>query len=508
MKRIVFAAIAGFILVFAFPPFDYGFTAWIALVPLMHALDGAGKKKAFLLGLLFGSVFFLGTVYWVVNSMYYYGGVPVSVSILIMLLLVATLGLYTGLFGLLFSMTSGVNSMFTLALAPCLWVSIEYLRGYVPYFGFPWILIGYSQTPYLPVVQIADITGVWGISFLIAAVNTAIYLFLKATLAKEMRLPVKEVLVISALLILIIAYGFIRIREVDRSVASWKELKVGIIQGSIDQGLKWNSAFEEETVRIYRDLSGRAGKEGADLIVWPETAVPFYLGNEPVRGALIGDIAKEAGSYILTGSPSYNYNSGSGAVSYFNSAYLLAPTGKILGRYDKIHLVPYGEYVPFKRFLPFIKKLTVGVGEFSSGPGPAPIGFDGGKIGTLICFESIFPEIAGGSVRAGATILANITNDAWFGKTSAPYQHFEMSILRAVENRVFLLRAANTGISAVVDPVGRVREKTGLFIQDTIVDNIRLRQGPLTFYSEYGDILVYACILISSVFISSKFLRR
>lgn len=506
MKRVPFAVIAAVLLTLAFPPFDLGFLAWGALVPLLFALDGAGRKTGFLVGLAFGFFFFLGTVYWVVNSMSNYGGIPFLTSVFLMLLLVATLGLYTGLFGLLSTIMDG-RPITRILLLPAVWVAVEYLRGYITYFGFPWILLGYSQTPYLPVIQISDITGVWGVSFLVVMVNSGVYEILKA-LAREKRLPLKEAAIIAAALTAVVAYGFVRINEVDREVKAWQDLKVGISQGSIDQSLKWDASFEKKTIGIYGELSEKEGKEGARFIVWPETAVPFYLGEDLTRGVPVRDIAKRTQSYILTGSPSYNYNAGSGEVSYFNSAYVIAPTGDIVGRYDKIHLVPYGEYVPLKRFFPFIKKLTVGVGEFSRGPVPVPIRFDGGKVGTLICFESIFPEIAAGNVKAGATVLANITNDAWFGRTSAPYQHFEMAAMRAVENKVFLLRAANTGISAVVDPVGRVRKKTGLFVRTGLVDDIKIRQGPLTLYSRYGDIFVYGCIIVSGIFIISGLRRR
>ncbi|MBI5810560.1 MAG: apolipoprotein N-acyltransferase, partial [Deltaproteobacteria bacterium] len=244
------------------------------------------------------------------------------------------------------------------------------------------------------------------------------------------------------------------------------------------------------------------------LIVWPETAVPFYLGRGGPSDASVGDIAKEAGSYILTGSPSYNYNQMAAKGEYFNSAYLFSPEGVVAGRYDKIHLVPFGEYVPMHRFLPFINKLTAGVGDFKAGPGPIPISSALGPIGVIICYEAIFPEISRGLVRNGAALLVNITNDAWFGRSSAPYQHFEMSVLRAVENRSYLVRAANTGISAVVDPAGRVRKESRIFETAVLSDTVGLRQGPLAFYTAYGDVFAYGCILLSGVFILWTLYKR
>ncbi|MDO8426612.1 MAG: apolipoprotein N-acyltransferase, partial [Deltaproteobacteria bacterium] len=264
---------------------------------------------------------------------------------------------------------------------------------------------------------------------------------------------------------------------------------------------KWDSSFRQETLEIYKELTLEAGRKEARFIIWPETAIPFYFEPDNVRDGAMGMILKEAGSFVLTGSPSYNYNQAAGRIDYFNSAYLLSPSGEAVGRYDKVHLVPFGEYVPLKRFLPFIHKLTAGVGDFAEGPGPIPIRFEGGGIGTLICYESIFPELARLSVKNGATVLANLTNDAWFGYTSAPYQHFEMAVVRAVENRVFLLRAANTGISATIDPAGRVRKRTALFEKAVIIDDIKLRHGALTFYTRWGDVFTYGCLALSGIFI-------
>ena len=241
----------------------------------------------------------------------------------------------------------------------------------------------------------------------------------------------------------------------------------------------------------------RTATDGARLIVWPETAVPFYLASDTGESAVVRGIAGEAGAYVLTGSPSYRFNTDTGRPEFLNSAYLLGPTGEISGRFDKVHLVPFGEYVPFKRLLFFIDKLTEGVGDFVAGPGPYPMEFESSGIGVLICYESIFPRLAAAHVKNGAGVLVNITNDAWFGRTSAPYQHFQMSVLRAVENRVFLLRAANTGISAVVDPAGRVINQTALFEQAAVVEDIRLREGRPTFYTAGGDLFAYLCLIVT-----------
>ncbi|MBI5644424.1 MAG: apolipoprotein N-acyltransferase [Deltaproteobacteria bacterium] len=508
IKRIFFAIISGGILVLAFPPFDLGWIAWAGYVPLMYALESEGAKarEGFVLGLVFGFVFFLGTMYWVVHSMYYYGGVPIWISIVVMLTLVLYLSVFPAVFGLVYKLTN-FSKLLKIIAVPLIWVALEYLRGHL-FTGLPWVLTGYSQAHYLPVIQIADTTGVWGVSFIVLAVNTAVLENAVFLLKRKGRLPLGESLVALALLVSVTSYGVMRIRQTDSELPYWNGIRAAVTQGSIDQSIKWDVKYQDATLNIYKDLSLKAGRLGARLIIWPEAAIPFYFEPDKIKKGMVGDAAKETGSFILTGSPSYNYNLTANRIDYFNSAFLLSPAGEPVGKYDKIHLVPFGEYVPLKRFLPFIKKLTVGVGDFSEGPGPNPIRFEGGGIGTLVCFESIFPEIAAGFVRNGATVLVNLTNDAWFGTTSAPYQHFEMSILRAVENKIFVLRSANTGISGIIDPVGRVRQKTELFKQDLIVDNIGLKKGGLTFYSAWGDIFAYGCLGLSALFIFTNLRRR
>lgn len=504
-KRILYSIISGLLLALSMPPFDAGFLAWAAFVPLMAALDGVDVKKGAVLGYAAGFAFFLFTVYWVIHSMYFYGGVPVFISVPVMLLMVAYLSLYVAGFGFFLAMTQGGNGIARLLMAPAAWVALEYLRAHL-FTGFPWASLGYSQAAYLPVIQIADITGIWGVSYVIVAANMVVYGALKSILKKDGDAPVKEAAIALLLVASVFAYGLVRIAQVDRDSAGWEYIRASVAQGNVDQSLKWDEKFRDKTVSIYKELSRKAASEGARLVVWPETAVPFFLSDrsDDPKNAAVREITKEAGIYVLTGSPSYNYNLPARKVDYFNSAYVFSPAGDVLGRYDKVHLVPFGEYVPMKRFLPFITKLTAGVGDFVPGPGPLPITFDGNGAGVIICFEAIFPEISRREVANGATILVNLTNDAWFGRTSAPYQHFGMSVVRAVENRVYLLRAANTGISAIVDPVGRVRKKSGLFEEAVLTDDVGVRAGKLSFYTVYGDVFAYGCLFLSGLFLFSR----
>ncbi|MEK7841299.1 MAG: apolipoprotein N-acyltransferase, partial [Deltaproteobacteria bacterium] len=364
-----------------------------------------------------------------------------------------------------------ISPLLTILFAPSLWVALEYLRGNMITFGFPWALLGYSQSTFLPLIQIADITGLYGISFLIVMVNAVIFFAMSYWIGKEKKLPVKEGLLVFIVLMVVLIYGLFRISEIDKVSEHWKTLRIAIVQGNIDQGRKWDASFQKQTVDIYRNLSlppnvsiGGLGmaKQSVRLVIWPETAVPFYLQSDKDLGPEIFNVPKQTNAYLLTGSPAYGPGFG-GDVKYYNSAFLISPRGEIIEKYDKIHLVPFGEYVPLKKYLPFIHKLVVGVGDFTPGKWLKPIEFEGNSFGVLICFESIFPELARGFIKDGAGFLINITNDAWFGRTSAPYQHFSQAIFRAVENKVFLIRSANTGISGVIDPVGRVRVQSGIF---------------------------------------------
>ncbi len=497
-KRVLSAISSGALLVLSFAPFGLWPLVFVAFVPLLTASRGKRPRTAFLLGYITGLVFFLGAIYWIVHSMHNYGGLSLGQSLPVLLLLAAYLALFFAFFILLsrFSPASGAGAFI---FSPSLWVSMEYLRGHL-FTGFPWVISGYALAHNLTLIQIADITGIWGLCFLIMAVNVTLYRLVASGMESLPR-PLGAIAATAALLAAVVVYGTLRIDKVEDEVKAWPTMRVAVAQGNIDQSVKWDSSYQAETLRIYRRLTERASLAGAGLVVWPETAVPFYLERSKERKRAVTSIARRNNVRLLTGSPAYDYNKKNGAILLYNSAYLISGEGRITGRYDKVHLVPYGEYVPLKRFMPFIKKLTVGVGDFAAGTGPVPLDIDGYRAGVLICYEAIFPVLSRASVKAGAGLLVNITNDGWFGKTSAPYQHLDMTILRAVENRVFLLRAANTGISAVMDPVGRLQKRTELFTEDLIVRDVSIKKGLNTFYTAYGDILAYICLFFSGVFI-------
>ncbi|MBN2515019.1 MAG: apolipoprotein N-acyltransferase, partial [Deltaproteobacteria bacterium] len=370
--------------------------------------------------------------------------------------------------------------------------------------GFPWENLAYSMHGMISFIQIIDISGVYGLTFIIVVVNCVLYDLMSIKVETRKRV-LSEVFMAAVAIILIFTYGVYRLDQLEHVMEGKKSDKVTIVQGNIDQTVKWNNKYQNDTLEIYRKSSLTSAKSGNRLIVWPETAAPFFFQNIDDKHRFIINIAKEAKSYLLFGSPSYLNENG---INYFsNSAYLISPAGDIAGRYDKMHLVPYGEYVPLRRVFFFLEKLVVGVGDFRPGKELTPLVLGGKKIGVLICYEGIFPEISRQYHKMGVTLLINITNDAWFGTSSAPYQHLTMTAFRAVENRLYIIRAANTGISAIIKPTGEIISQTGLF-ERTILDGTvtYLNQG--TFYARYGDIFIYMCFITITVIGLISFKRR
>lgn len=502
-RDILLSVSSGLILTLAFPKMGYAYLVWVALLPFFWSLRGKSLKDSFYLGYTLGFVHFSGLFYWIVYVAVTYGNLSYHVGVVVLALLVLYLSLYPGIFAVTFNFfeRSGFNHILW---APFLWVSLEYLRSFL-LTGFPWENLGCSQFSILKIIQISDIFGVYGISFLIVLVNSTIFLLL----SKPIRLQTiirKEVFLTLAALIFTFLYGDLRIKYIDSVGKHATPLKVALVQGCIDQAIKWNPSFQERTVKIYNNLTLEAKEYSPDLIIWPETATPFYFMKEVDYTPVILDTVRKSGSFLLLGSPAYEEENGK--VRLFNRAYLISPEGQVKGIYDKVHLVPFGEYVPLKKFFPFLEKLVgdVGVGDFGAGGDINALPIPQGKLGVLICFESIFPELSRSLIRKEVSLLVNITNDAWFGKTSAPYQHFSMAVFRAIENRVFVVRCANTGISGFIDPCGRIKKASPLFERLNVVDSVRMMRVK-TFYTRYGDVFAMLCLFLSCVWIARGVLR-
>ena len=499
-KDLLLCLLSGILLVLSYPNFNLEFLAWIALVPLFYSTGQKSVLSSFFLGFITGVTSFLGIIYWIVVAVHNYGNVPLLLSILILLLLVLYLSLYIGTFAMLSRFLQLRFGPRMVILSPFLWVALEYLRSFF-LTGFPWAELGHSQYLNLPFVQIADITGVYGLSFVIVLVNATLYLILRQW--AEKKFPKREALLSIFIVAGVLLYGYFRMEDVNRRVQGQPAIRVGLIQGNIDQSIKWNESFQKETLRTYERLSLRTAQERPDLIIWPETAVPFFFQDAKEYQPLVLDVAVKTHAYLLFGSPSYRIEKGV-AVNY-NSAYLAAPSGEIVGKYDKNHLVPFGEYVPLGEILK-LGSLGEGIGDFKSGKEIINLTLPQAKFGVLICFEIIFPDLCREFVRKGADFLVTITNDAWFGRTSAPYQHLAIATFRAVENHVFIARAANTGISGFIDPTGKIIQKGGIFKEEALHGVIRPSKIK-TFYTLYGDIFAWICSGLSIVMLGWSIIR-
>lgn len=513
VRLILLAATTGILLPYCFPRYDLGLLAWVALIPLHIALDGLSRRRqAFWLGWLAGIICSTGIMSWVVTAMHTYGKVPLVFSYGIMLLLTAYLGLYVGIYSAGVVWFRMLMPRYGLFAAPCLWVTLELLRTYV-LSGLPWSLLGYSQYRQLDVIQIADHLGVYGVSFLIVLTNVALaelYLWLMPLFRgfRPARLPWELVTTAAMLVGLSWAYSTSLITS-EAMEGSKAALQVGVVQPNIDQAVKWDQAFREETLRRYDRLTESFGY-GVDLVVWPEAATPFIYEREPVYQLQLVAMANRASAPLLFGSPAVRFDP-ERKPFLLNSAYLLSPDGELLGRYDKQHLVPFGEYIPLKSsLLFFLEKMVEGIGDFQAGPGPTILSFQlkesqGAaparrvKFGVVICYEVIFPDLVRRFASSGAEFLVTITNDAWFGDSSAPTQHFSMVVFRSVENHLAFARAANTGISGFIDPFGRIIVASPTFTQTALQAEIPVRQTK-TFYSRHGDVFAYGCMLISLLF--------
>ena len=506
MKPIVLAALSGGLLILAFPTPDIGWLAFVALVPLLWAIHGQTRVRAFYFGMLAGLLFYLVSVFWVTSSMTAYGGVPFAVSALALLILAAYLSLYLGVFAMGVSWMANVPWPLNLLAPSALWIGLEYLRTYA-LTGFPWILLGYTQYRNGVLLPIASVAGVYGLSFIVILTNIVL-----TQLARGAPDRLRTVVLAGAVVLVLVWSPRLLSpvlttlsAESSASDGSGQLLRVALVQGNIDQALKWDPAMQAATIEQYRRLSREATKDGPALIVWPETAVPFFLRYEPELRGRVLDIAAETGSYLLVGSPDAEPAAAAdGGTRYRNSAFLISPQRELLSRYDKIHMVPFGEYVPLKSILFFVNKLAYGIGDFEGGQDYTVLDIPGGRFSATICYEVIFPDQVRRYVKDGAEFLVNITNDAWFGRSAAPAQHLAMAVLRAVENRRYLVRAANTGISAIVDPNGRIVRASNIFVPAVMTEQIRAERTH-TFYTRYGDLFAWTCIIFTvAVFIATR----
>lgn len=484
-RTLLFSAVSGLLLAAAFPLPNLYPLAWIALTPLLLVM----KQRPFASGFVCGCSFFGAVLYWVNIVMTTYGGLNLLFSLLAYLFLIVYLALYFAAASWLACRFESQFKLPYLLTLPVLWVALEYLRSLL-LTGFPWALLGYSQQDFSLAIQSADVTGVYGVSLLLVAVNCAL-----AGIISQPRNRFAWLGVAGTLLMSVTHFGYGFWRESQPLDLRDDQLQVALIQGNVDQAVKWNPEHRQATIDKYLQLSSQAAADKPELLIWPEAATPFFLQEQTPLADRVRQVPVEKNSYLLVGSPAYQ-SQGDGDYRYFNSAYLFSPAGEELGRSDKIHLVPFGEYVPLGTLLSFINKIVVGVGDFSPGT-VKPLPLNGHNLGVLICYEVIFPGLARDYVRQGSSLLVNLTNDAWFGHSSAPYQHLAMARFRAIENRIWLARAANTGVSALIAPSGKVTAASPLFEPLQLSGRVGLG-SEATFYTRFGDLMAQACLLCST----------
>lgn len=477
------------------------YMAWFALVPLLVSIsekssEKKGFKDAALKGFAAGFVHSFTLFSWVVYTMHVYGYLSYAVCIPVLVLLAFYLSLYTCLSAGISSFF--INSPFLMAVSFAFsWVCADYARS-ILFTGFPWAFLGYSQHENLSLIQAADISGVYGVTFAIVLFNGFVFWLIKSlSLKKTEGIRLFGLSGVCCLFCFLsffgayLYYGKTRLSETLALETGAHRPVVAMIQGNIDQSVKWDPAFQVFTIEKYVAMTKRAAQEKPDFVVWPETAAPFYFQFDKALSRSFLESVKEMGVNLVFGSPYVVFRNKT--PEYYNSVYSLDAAGNIMGRYDKTHLVPFGEYAPLKEWIPFLDKMVQLEGDFSTGEPGRLLDTAGLKLGTQICYEIIFPELSRLMVKNGADLIVNVTNDAWFGRTGAPFQHFAISVFRAVENRRAVIRCANTGFSGFVDPSGNARMLTNLY-----KDSIRVGQVPVlkeaSFYTQYGDVFVAVCM--------------
>ncbi len=513
------AALSGVLLALSFPRFGFPAFSWIALTPLLVALERRPLARAFGLGWTTGILYFLGTLYWLARVMVMYGGLQSWVAVPVNGALILFLALFPAVFAVVVARSTRAFGPRALLLAPFVWTATEFGRTHL-LGGFPWVLLGYSQARVLPIAQLASVFGVFGVSALVAGVSAAAAFAVRATSppeavprhARDGRItdgiahvdrasgswralqPFLPAIIMLAVVGAVAGWGSRRVARAEWTRAG-DPVRVGLVQGNIDQAEKWDATRRAAIFAGYLRLTRQAIEEGAQLILWPESSTPFRFEEDRGDADQLRRLAAEASVPILIGSEQIERGTPN---KYYNAAFLIQPDGSTGGVYHKMHLVPFGEYVPFKRILFFAAPLVEAAGDFSPGDRAVLLPARGHLLSVAICYEIVYPDLIRQFTRNGSELITTITNDAWFGETSAPYQHFEQASMRSIEEGRYLVRAANTGISGIVDPYGRVLAESHLFEPAVVVGEARFLRV-MTVYARYGDLFAYLSVVLAVV---------
>jgi apolipoprotein N-acyltransferase len=465
----------------------------VALVPLLVAIASPVTSRRVsahpaLLGLVTGLVGFGGTLYWTADVLAVFGGVNAVLSWLLALLLVAYMAVYPAAFAWITARVVAAAGPRGLLVTPAVWVATEWVRGTL-FSGFPWVLLGYSQSTVIPVIQTASLVGVYGVSALLVLVNAALAWLVVGGWPRTWR-PVVAVLAAAGCLV---GWGWMRASSGARTHEG-DTVRVGIVQGNIPQDQKWDPARRDEILGRYLQMSRAAAGQGAQLVVWPESSTPFLFEYDTLRAQALRSLAFEARVHLLFGSDEVHPS----GQPYYNAAFMIDPDGDTVGVYRKMQLVPFGEYIPLRSLLFFARPLVEGVADFAPGETMRLLPMGDRRVSVAVCYEVVFPWHGRLAARTGSELLVTVTNDAWYGTSSAPHQHFEQARVRAVETGRYLVRSANTGISGVVDPYGRIVQRTALFEDAVVVADVRWLSRP-TVYLRIGEAFTYACLAVTLV---------
>jgi len=504
-SRAALAVASGLAMGLAFPKFDYGLLAWVALVPLFYAIEGQSMRRVFWWAYLQGFASYIVSLYWIPIPLHDFADVPMQYAIFPMLALAGIVAINTAVAiwaGEFVARRTRIPSVITMPVA---WAAIEWFRTYVPA-AFPWNLLGYAAYKNLELIQFAEFTGVYGVSALIVFFNAVVYVVISRR--GGYRLQTISLSTLTAMMIAMVAFGAWRINNIKHAPTTGS-FKAAMVQGNIPQSLKWDPKFLPQSYGVYQDETVEAAKSGADLIIWPEAAAAFlFQPDDLYPAALASDaeyrtalltLARNISKPILFGAPALAR--ADGQLGFYNRAYLVSAEGKgeVDAYYDKIELVPFGEYVPARAILGyFVNKVVNGFGDLLPGNKQTLFDFQGAKLGILICYESIFPDLTRREVNAGADVLVNVTNDAWYGESSAPYQVLAMAAMRSVETKVPMVRVANTGFSTLIEPSGLITNRTPLFQRGMVVVKVPWRPVR-TLYTIVGDLFAEICFVLMAI---------
>ncbi len=486
---LLFPVLSGILLFLSFPRANQGYLAWVAFVPLAWFVSGTRfKRHALEGGFVAGAVSWFGLLIWIPKVLVHYGGVPETLAWVLYALMVGLLSCFPAAACFLARFCIERGGDLYLLIFPFAWVALEFARDYVPSGGFPWLLAGYSQTGWSRLMQVADLTGVYGVSFLLLWFNTGLAWALLHRFRIRSLWPIGSALLLAGVSL---AYG-------SRALARWEDVAADHTVAMLQENLSFDEPERELSRKFqegYVQMASRLKPGSVDLLLLPESPSPLIYQYDASYSQALRNLARSFQLGMVFNNISYEQRGDE--TRYFNSAYFIGPDGKDLGRYDKIHLVPFGEYVPFRKMFFFVDTISKDVSDFTPGGKYLTVGMQGHRVNAIICFEAVFPELVRRFVRDGSELIVNLTNDRWYGDSAAPYQHLAMARWRAVENRRYLLRAANSGISAIVAPTGEVVTSTPILKEAVCQGHFAFLPGQ-TPYTRHGDAFAILCVIITA----------